>query len=149
MDVWVSLYTDAAVCKYMKQSVNRSADEWWNRLKGRQASIDLPLSVAETKTNKCIGQAGYLEVKSDRTSVEVYCRLLPEVWRQGYGREICKALTGTALVYLGYERVVGYVHPENKTSIAMLHRLGFVCCGELDDPDTWQDGHRTYEKTFV
>lgn len=149
MDAWVSLFTDVNASKYMKQPVDRSADQWWDRLKGRKPSIDLPLSVVEKLAHRCIGQAGYFEVKSDRSSVEVYCRLLPEFWRQGYGREICNALTVTAFGHLGYERVVGYVHPENSASISMLLHLGFVCCGEFDDPDSWQDGHRIYEKTCV
>jgi RimJ/RimL family protein N-acetyltransferase len=147
MDTWVSLFTNPKVLTYMRGPVNRSAEEWWVGLHGKFESVDLPLSVTKKPQDSCIGHAGYLEVAGDQSSLEIYCRLLPDFWNKGYGRELCSTLTATALGALKATKVVGYVHPENAASIAILRGLGFRHAGNLDDSKSWQVGHEIYEKT--
>jgi len=74
--------------------------------------------------------------------VEIYCVLRPANWGKGIGPEVCSSLIANAFASLGVERVVGAMHPENKKSIEMAHRLGFEQVGVYECPVRgWQHGH--------
>lgn len=85
-----------------------------------------------TKDGKLIGCCGFADLDNLPEQaifrLELQYMLMPEVWRQGYGLEMCKA----ALAYI-YERtdcdeVWVRIHRKNTASKRLAEKLGFVRC---------------------
>jgi ribosomal-protein-alanine N-acetyltransferase len=58
--------------------------------------------------------------------VEVGCALLARFWRQGLGSEIVSALVEMVFMRLSLPNLVGFALPDNRASISILEKLGFV-----------------------
>jgi RimJ/RimL family protein N-acetyltransferase len=69
--------------------------------------------------------------------------LREDVWGQGYGTEVARALIDLGFTQLGLHRVWATVHPENVASIRVLEKAGMTYEGRLRDdrrmPDGWRD----------
>ncbi|OBZ22926.1 GNAT family N-acetyltransferase [Pseudomonas protegens] len=65
--------------------------------------------------------------------LNLYFRLRPEAWGQGYAAEMARAALHLAFSELHAPRVTGLVRPDNLPSRRALERLGLSLEGELDD----------------
>lgn len=65
--------------------------------------------------------------------LNLYFRLVPEVWSQGLTRLIGQASFEEAFVRREHERVLGLVRPHNLPSRRALERLGLVAFDECED----------------
>ena len=50
--------------------------------------------------------------------------------RKGYAYEVCSAILKYAKEELDFEKVISFVMEENKASIALCEKLGFLKCGD-------------------
>ena len=68
--------------------------------------------------------------------LEVGIHLLPQFWRQGYGREAMTAVMGYAFDVLGVQTLFAGHNPRNTPSAGLIRSLGFVYQGEEFYPPT-------------
>lgn len=83
------------------------------------------LWVVEIKeTGDPIGICGLLkrEVLDD---VDLGYALVPEYWSKGYAMEAASAAIDYAREVLGLKRLAAVVNPDNRSSISLLHKMGF------------------------
>lgn len=83
--------------------------------------------VLEKESGRLVGRAGF-EYRDYCLEGEVEMGYLidPDVWRQGYATEVCKALLVYARDELNFQRVLCRVSPENVASRGLLDKLGFT-----------------------
>ncbi|MGQ0547300.1 MAG: GNAT family N-acetyltransferase [Betaproteobacteria bacterium] len=141
MRLWVALYRSPVVRKHMKGPLLRSAKEWWAGLRKQVTDDTGPLSVVLTSTGEFVGQCGFLEVPKMKAEWEIYCLFRRACWRQGYAREVCRALVSTAFSALHAERVLGIIDPANIASMSLVEKLGFRQEGAVAPANSWQNGH--------
>jgi ribosomal-protein-alanine N-acetyltransferase len=75
------------------------------------------------------GGASWSEAVGER-AVEVGWSLLPAHWGRGYATELGEAGVETAFFLTGVERVHALALPENRSSIAVMERLGMSLLGQ-------------------
>ncbi len=79
------------------------------------------------ETNILIGRCGLQCIDiGDHTEVELSYLLHPEYCHQGYGYEATTAILTYAREALELDSVVARIHPDNKPSLKLAHKLGFV-----------------------
>lgn len=89
------------------------------------------LAVTRKDTGEFIGQAG-LQLYVLRWSpfatpeVELYYKFGHVHWSQGYAQEACRSLISFAFEEMHLLRLVTITHPDNRRSVRLLERLGFV-----------------------
>ncbi len=72
-----------------------------------------------------IGMAGILK-RDVLDDIDLGYALLPEYCGQGYGHEAVVAIVDYARERLGHHRLVAVVNEDNKRSVHLLNKLGFV-----------------------
>lgn len=92
-------------------------------------------AVIHKADNKVIGFCG-LKFLEDVGKTDLGYRFLPQYWGQGIGIEAAKACLQYGVEQLQIETVFAMAMPENKGSVAILQKLGFVELGHMD-----YDGH--------
>lgn len=80
-------------------------------------------AIEERSSGQFVGRAGlhYPEGWPDR---EVGWALRREHWGRGIAFEAARAAIACAFDTLGWRRIISLIHPENRRSIALAHRLG-------------------------
>lgn len=79
-------------------------------------------------TDELIGRAGYhlLELNGE-SFLEMGYAVAPNYQRKGYATEVCRAMIAYAKeAGLGYSKVHCFVQKENRVSLGLLEKLGFV-----------------------
>src|SRR5438067_4154644 len=80
-----------------------------------------------------VGRAALRRMELEgRTEVEVGCALLAPFWRQGLASEIVGALLPIVFERLRLPDLVGFALPENRASIRILEKLGFIYEKEIE-----------------
>ncbi len=81
----------------------------------------------DQKTGIFAGRAGLLNTHIDgRNVVELGYAYLPEFWGKGIATEVGKEIIRIALYDLGFKEIFCFTLPENKASIRVIEKLGFV-----------------------
>ncbi|PHI19068.1 RimJ/RimL family protein N-acetyltransferase [Lewinellaceae bacterium SD302] len=89
-------------------------------------------------TGKPIGSCGFYQ-RDYLDSPDLGFAFLPEYIGQGYGFEAAKGCLDYAVENMGLQKCCAITIPENKASIGLLEKLGFVMKDRTRDPDTGAD----------
>jgi len=101
------------------QSINQGAAYWW--------------VFVEPKTGKAVGYGGIFDIDHVNHKAEIGYGLLQSAWGKGYASMAVDSISNFAFDKLKLHRLYGYVHPENKASVKVLEKNGYVFEGELAD----------------
>jgi ribosomal-protein-alanine N-acetyltransferase len=101
----------------------------------------LAWTVAEKRSDRCIGMVNYHHRESRNRRLEIGYIIAPEHQGKGLGTEAVRALLEHCTGALGMHRVEALIQPDNTASIRLVERLGFRCEG---GPlvDYWRVGER-------
>lgn len=86
-------------------------------------------------TGAVVGSAGFKTPPDADAVVEIAYGLEPEFQGRGYAREAAQALIVYALGEGGARCVRAHTRPGNAASARVLAACGFVCLGDVVDPD--------------
>ena len=96
--------------------------------------------------NVIIGRAGF-SVRNGFDEVELGFLIGRDYQRQGYAMEACSAILDYGRDVLKFDKVQTLVKSENKVSIHLCEKLGFVVTGEVDvDENIYGDGYKEGQK---
>jgi RimJ/RimL family protein N-acetyltransferase len=84
--------------------------------------------VFETVSGALLGSTG-LHAGEGRDAATGYL-LVPEAWRKGFATEVLAAVVEQARA-VGVRRLTASVHPDNRASVRVLEKVGFVPAPEL------------------
>ena len=90
--------------------------------------------IVERATNAAVGGCAYKGPPDADGVVEIAYGIEPAYRGQGYAQEAAAALTKFALG-AGARQVIAHTKPENNASARVLEHCGFVCLGEVMDPE--------------
>jgi RimJ/RimL family protein N-acetyltransferase len=83
-----------------------------------------------------VGTGGYFGPPDATGQVGVGYSIQPEFAGRGYATEMVRALVARAFATPGVRRVIARARPENRPSITVLERCGFVLSGPGPEPET-------------
>ncbi len=83
--------------------------------------------IFEDEANHFMGRGGLLNTHIDgKDEVELGYAFLPEYWGKGIATEIGKEIVRIGFQELGFNEIVCFSLPENKASIRVMEKVGFV-----------------------
>lgn len=85
--------------------------------------------VQRINDGKIIGRAG-LDIRAGYEDTELGYVIRKDEQGKGYAREVCSAILDYAAEELEVDKVLAFIHPENRDSIHLCENLGFERCGE-------------------
>lgn len=85
-------------------------------------------AISDKKTLELMGHCG-LKVIEDSQEIELLYAIDPNFWKRGYATESCEAIINYAFHEKKMEYLVAVVYPDNKDSIRVLEKLGFIFHG--------------------
>lgn len=142
-DAYAAVYEDPEHARFIGSACDRT--EAWRRFAATLGHWTLRgfgiWAIEEWATGKFAGCAG-LYYPEGWEEVEVGYWLTPEMTGKGYATEAATAARKYAAERLGHRRLVSYIHPENKPSIAVATRMG--ACFEEEIKGGPLDGHHAY-----
>lgn len=130
LEAFSSFLTDPAAVHYMafteEQKTPKGAEQMLQWVIDAYDSKEpiFSLTIADPTTNRYLGSCG-LHPDSGG-GLEIYYTVIPSEQRRGIATEAAKAIVLHAIVELGATRLVAYVVPENKASVRVAQKLGFV-----------------------
>lgn len=107
------------------------------QLASTPSDIDWIARAVVDEESSVLGLAGFHEGPGDRGWVEVSYAIDPAFRRQGYGHAALGAAIRWARGARGVRTVKASVSPDNRASLIILNKAGFLPVGEQIDP---QDG---------
>ncbi len=97
------------------------------------------LAVIEKESGLLIGWSGLKfltqETNGYKNIYELGYRFLPEYWGKGYASESVRASLDFGFNDLRTDVIYAYAHCENKSSLDVLEKSGFIKTGEFAEPD--------------
>ena len=125
--------------KYIGDRGVRSADEAAhfieNRYRVSYRDNGFGLYVVERKSDGAsVGLCGFVK-RDTLPGPDIGFAFLPEYERLGYGYESASAMMKFGSGALGFAEVLAITSMENKASIRLLEKLGFIQTGFTDAPD--------------
>ncbi len=106
----------------------RRIDEWSERRPGGLAD---PLAIVARDDGALLGMVGLPNRREAHHATSLAYWVRDGASGHGYGTEAVGLALGLAFQRLGLRRVDAYVHPDNRPSRRLLHRLGFRLEGRL------------------
>lgn len=89
--------------------------------------------IEDKQSGSFIGRCGLLHTIIDgKEVIELGYAFLPEFWNKGYATEISNEILRIGFEELGLEEIACFTIPENKASIRVIEKLGFVFEKECD-----------------
>lgn len=87
-------------------------------------------AVEEKTSGRFIGYCGFgIEEFDHKLQPELGFRFLPSSWGSGFATESAMACSHLAFANLGFDRYLGFAHPENHASRRVLEKLGMQLVG--------------------
>ena len=86
-------------------------------------------------SDSVIGTVGFKGAPDAQGMVEIAYGVVPSFERQGIATEATRAMARWALTQDGVRLVRAHTAPEVNSSMRVLAKCGFVCLGEVIDPD--------------
>ena len=133
VESFYEIYRDREITRYME-------DLFEDREKERQYIRDYiekvygfygfgMWTVCMKGTGEVIGRAG-LSMREGFDEPELGYVIGKKWQRRGIAEEVCREILSYGREELGFEKVRVLMHPDNKASERLCHKLGFVCTGE-------------------
>ncbi|WP_299456650.1 GNAT family N-acetyltransferase [uncultured Microscilla sp.] len=142
---YMAWYTNDEVMKYItgKGLTKAQANERFAKaIESNLANPEMGLYVVKHRdTNKNIGIAKLAYFNDDNTA-EVGYGMMPDSWGKGYATEMLLCLMAHCRTLPQIKTLVGIVKPENKASVKVLTKQGFV----LDKVALSRGGEEAYYK---
>lgn len=88
-------------------------------------------AITESKKKNLIGVCGFNPL--DKNEIEVFYALLPKYWGKGLATEILTSLTEYAFTRTNYTTITAPITQNNKASIKVAEKNGFVNHGLKED----------------
>lgn len=112
------------------------SEEWLASLRGLTDTgpWSFGYGMVHRERGDVIGTAGFKAPPDAEGTVEIAYGVVPSCERHGYATEAARALTDFALSH-GASHVIAHTLPENNASTVVLTRCGFLCTGEVIDPE--------------
>lgn len=98
-------------------------------------------AMVDRGTNQLIGTCGLFKWNRDWKSCYLGYELSPVRQGSGFMNEALSAILPWGFEHMSLNRIEALIHPDNRASIRLVERLGFVCEGLLRDAGFWQDVH--------
>jgi len=106
------------LAKFLKTIEDKSAI-WW--------------TFCNKRTDKQIGYGGLFGIDNDNHRAEIGYGFLKEYWGKGYASKIVNNISNFGFSELAMHRIYGLVDPENKASIRVLEKNGYLIEGTMHD----------------
>jgi RimJ/RimL family protein N-acetyltransferase len=129
LDDYAAMYGDREVLRYLAGGGGEPWDRgrswrhmafllghWWLRGYGTWA-------VEHRETGAFLGSVGFADPEG-WPGCELAWTLARRWWGHGYATESARAALAFAFTVLGKERIVSFIHPENRASIRVAERIG-------------------------
>ena len=128
------IYSDVDVLKYNGIDTLKSLQEaiiYTKRIKeGYSVGFFLRWAVLLKDTEKMIGTIGIHHIESWNYKLEIGYILNKDYWRQGYSYEALCEIIRYLFDDLNIFRIEASIHPDNRPSIRLAEKLGFVLEGK-------------------
>ncbi|WP_404454887.1 GNAT family N-acetyltransferase [Oceanobacillus kapialis] len=121
----IPAFKDVAQAREMIRLLTSLAEE----MKAQRYTIHLKGS------GKIIGSCGYNVLDFTNQKTELGYELAKEHWGKGYATEAIRTLVNYAFTELDMHRIEAKVEPQNRNSIRLLQKLGFIFEGTLRDAE--------------
>lgn len=92
-------------------------------------------SIIEADSEEIIGTCGFNAIDYDNVKAEIGYDLRRKYWGKGYAAEAITSLIHYAFNDLNINRVEAKIEPENRNSIKLIERLGFIYEGTLREAE--------------
>lgn len=97
-----------------------------NNWKSFEQKTGLNWAIVEKENQQFIGYFGFWRLIKAHSRAEMGYALHPDYWRKGYMNETLQIMINFAFLQLCVHSLEANVNPNNKASIALLKRNGFV-----------------------
>jgi ribosomal-protein-alanine N-acetyltransferase len=109
---------EVLLAKFLK-SMNEQKSIWW--------------SFQDKKTGHTIGYGGLFDIDKENRRAEIGYGLLKEFWGKGFASSIAFCITNYGFSELKLHRIFGLVDIDNKASIRVLEKNGYLSEGIMRD----------------
>lgn len=92
----------------------------------KEGFVGTNLAIREKAGNTIIGWCGIQPFEPIPEKKEIFYGLSPDYWHKGYMTEAAKAVLKYGFENLNLNEIVAGVKPENRASIALLEKIGFI-----------------------
>lgn len=100
--------------------------------------------VIRKSDNVAVGTCGLLK-RDNFDDPDLGFAFLPEYWSHGYAFESARFILERAYKVLGLRRIVAVTAPDNRASIGLLSKLGFVFDSTIDFGDSGESNFYVFE----
>lgn len=130
------IYSDKEAMKYRGSKINNLADVERmirNAITATPHNLAVRLAVIKKDSLEIIGT---ILTKYSKTNSEctIGYSIAKKHWNKGYGTEIVKAMVKNLLAE-NYPIIKAWTHPDNKGSIRILEKMGFLKVSQEEFPD--------------
>ncbi|MDM1406259.1 GNAT family N-acetyltransferase [Myroides sp. DF42-4-2] len=125
-----SMRSSAIVMQYIPVPLAtdvKEAEDYIHSLDERMKNKEcLNWSITLKETGEMIGTMGFYRMQLQHYRTEVGYMLLPAFYGKGYASEALQRLVDFGLNNLGFHSLEAVIYPENKGSIRVVEKCGFV-----------------------
>ena len=128
VDRLYEIYADPQITEFMENLFENREDEvayTKEYIRCHYGFYDFGMWIIVDKATGCIiGRAGF-DMRRGYEDPELGFMIGKEYQRQGYAKEVCRALLSYGKQQLGFEKVGSFTNPANVASVRLLCKLGF------------------------
>ena len=117
--------------EYPSLKTRDEAEEMFKKFMKAGLENKFRLLIEHRESGESLGTIGFYEYREDSRRTMIGYDLLKEYWRNGYTTEAVKVLIQYGFNDLNLMRIEATVDPENKGSIRVLEKTGFILEGTL------------------
>lgn len=127
VEPYIKIMTNPAVTKYLGDGKDLTETDVIKNLARFKKVWDEHgfgvFAVIESTSKDIIGHCGFLPMKDGRELLYAFDSL---AWGKGYATEACRAILEDAKNQFEWTEIYAIAYPQNKPSIAVLNKLGFL-----------------------
>lgn len=115
------------------KSIDEANDLLSKFLKSMEEKTSIWWAFQTLKSGRSIGYGGLFGIDYENRRAEIGYGFLREFWGKGYASSIVDYITNFGFSELKLHRIYGLVYPENKASIRVLEKNGYLNEGIMHD----------------
>ena len=143
LDALCTIYQNPAVFRFIPGDVKKTRETVQNMIehferdfhKGKELFLAICLPDAP---ERMIGVAEVFDFDAQVSMVTVGYRLAEELWGKGYAALATRALCRYLFDEVGMRRIQAFVMPENRASLRVLEKCGFMREGIIRQGNYWK-----------